>query len=145
MSLLILTIFFFSFNISSLDFIWHAFHVPNDLPYRYSFIYVFVLISLGYYSILRIKDVNIFVISISFAIIFVLVLLANKLDFENINDTKTIICLALLIIYYLIIVLYKMNEKRRLHMFYLAWLLCLKLYTEYVSIGILIMILKLYE
>lgn len=112
MSLLILTIFFFSFNISSLDFIWHAFHVPNDLPYRYSFIYVFVLISLGYYSILRIKDVNIFIISISFAIIFVLVLLANKLDFENINDTKTIICLALLIIYYLIIVLYKMNEKK---------------------------------
>ena len=58
MSLLIILFFFFSFNVTTLDFVWHAFHVPNDLPYRYSFIYVFVLVTLGYYSILRIKDIR---------------------------------------------------------------------------------------
>ena len=114
MSLLIILFFFFSFNVTTLDFVCHAFHVPNDLPYRYSFIYVFVLITLGYYSILRIKDVNIFMLSISFGIIFILVLVSNKLGFENINDAKTIICLILLVLYYLIIILFKIKGNKRL-------------------------------
>ena len=114
MSLTIILFFFFSFNVTTLDFVWHAFHVPNDLPYRYSFIYVFVLITLGYYSILRIKDVNIFMLSISFGIIFILVLVSNKLGFENIDDTKTIICLILLVLYYLIIILFKIKSNKKL-------------------------------
>ena len=42
----VLLFFFLSFNINVLDFVWHAFHFPNDLPYRYSFIYVFSLINI---------------------------------------------------------------------------------------------------
>ncbi len=114
LSILALLFFFFSFNINTIDFIWHAFHVPNDLPWRYSFIYVFVLISLGYYSILRIKDVSIIRISICFLVAILVTLLSNKLDFKNMTDKKAIICLGLLILYYAIIILYKnksVNKK----------------------------------
>lgn len=40
--------FFFSFNINVLNYIWHGFHFPNDLPYRFSFAYSFFLIFIAY-------------------------------------------------------------------------------------------------
>lgn len=106
--------FFFSFNITSIDFIWHALHVPNDLPWRYSFIYVFVLITIGYYSFLKIKDVGMFKLTFAFMTSFLLVLLSSKLSFENINDQKVIICLILLLLYYVISMLFKHNVNKRL-------------------------------
>lgn len=113
-SLTAILFFFFSFNITSLDFIWHAFHVPNDLPWRYSFIYVFILITIGYYSFLKIKEVGIFKLTISFAVLFIMVLLSSKLEFENINDQKVIICLVLLLLYYGISILFKYDVNKRL-------------------------------
>lgn len=114
-----LSFFFFTFNINTLDFVWHAFHVPNDLPWRYSFIYVFILITIGYYSILKIKKVNIFKLSISFASLILLVLLSFKLEFKNLNDEKTIICIVLLILYYVICIILKSKkiDKRILYSF----------------------------
>ncbi len=37
-----------SFLIRPLDFIWHAFHFPNCIPYRYSFLFSFVLLYMAY-------------------------------------------------------------------------------------------------
>ncbi len=39
--------------VPQLDFIIQAFHVPNDLPYRYSFIYTFIMIILSSYAVLN--------------------------------------------------------------------------------------------
>ncbi len=44
----VLGVFFFSFNINFLNFIWHGLHFPNDLPYRFSFAYSFFLLYLAY-------------------------------------------------------------------------------------------------
>ena len=43
-------LFFFgcSFIFRTLDFIWHGFHFPNQLPYRFSFLWSFVLIYMAY-------------------------------------------------------------------------------------------------
>ena len=104
-TLIAIIIFFFTFNISTLDYIMHAFHVPNDLPYRYSFLYVFTLVTLGYYSFSRIKELSIIEISIAFATIIILTLLASKLDFANIDDKRVIIALIFVLLYYIITVL----------------------------------------
>ncbi len=37
-----------SFVFRILDYIWHGFHFPNMLPYRFSFLFSFVLISMAY-------------------------------------------------------------------------------------------------
>ncbi len=100
-----LLFFFFSFNITTFDFIWHAFHIPNDLPWRYSFIYIFVMIVIGYYSIINIKGLNLIKLTLSFAIICILLLLSSKLGFENINDKTVIICFIILILYYVLCVI----------------------------------------
>ena len=39
---------FISLNINYLDFIWHGFHFPNMIPYRFSFLFSFVLIAIAY-------------------------------------------------------------------------------------------------
>ncbi len=103
---LVLLFFFFSFWIKPLDFIWHAFHVPNDLPWRYSFIYVFVLVSLGYYSFTKIKNLSVIVSSVLFGVVILFCLLATKLDFVNIKDKTAIVCMVLLLVYYVIYLLW---------------------------------------
>lgn len=37
-----------SFNINKLNFIWHGFHYPNQIPYRFSFVYIFLILSICY-------------------------------------------------------------------------------------------------
>ena len=43
----LLAVMFFSFCVNVFDFIWHGFHFPNDMPYRQSFMYSFILIILA--------------------------------------------------------------------------------------------------
>ncbi len=112
LSVIAILFFFFSFNITTFDFIWHAFHVPNDLPWRYSFIYTFVLIVIAYYSFIKLKEVSLFKICISFGIIALIILLASKLNFENLNDAKIITCIALLALYFIIFVLLKNRSNK---------------------------------
>lgn len=120
-----LLFFFLSFNINRIDFIWHAFHVPNDLPWRYSFIYVFVLITLGYYSMLRIKDVSIFRLSLSFGIIFIMVLLASKTGFENLDDSKVITSLIILLMYYVLMIIIKNNKSNKIIVYFIFTLIAM--------------------
>lgn len=37
-----------SFVLRQLDFIWHGFHFPNSIPYRFSFLYSFLLVVMAY-------------------------------------------------------------------------------------------------
>ena len=100
-----LLFFFLMFNITTFDFVWHAFHIPNDLPWRYSFIYTFVLATIGYYSMSKINEVSVVKLSVSFAIITILLLISSKLGFENITDKKVIICITILLLYYILCLL----------------------------------------
>ena len=47
-----------SFNINILDYIWHGFHFPNSLPCRQSFLYIFLILTMGYEAVLHIKDLK---------------------------------------------------------------------------------------
>ncbi len=47
-SVLMLMFLILSFLLRSLDYIWHGFHFPNQIPYRFSFLYSFVLLYMAY-------------------------------------------------------------------------------------------------
>lgn len=49
---------FFSLNWSPLDFMWHGFHEPNQIPSRFAFIFIFVLIILSFRAFTLIKYVK---------------------------------------------------------------------------------------
>ncbi len=47
-SVLLLIFFMFSFLIRQLDYIWHGFHFTNMIPYRFSFLFSFVMLYMAY-------------------------------------------------------------------------------------------------
>ena len=47
---------YISFNNNFLNFIWHGMHYPNQLPYRYSFIFSFVLLIIAFRTLTVIKE-----------------------------------------------------------------------------------------
>lgn len=47
-ALFLLLLFNVSFIIRQLDYIWHGFHFTNMIPYRFSFLYSFVMLYMGY-------------------------------------------------------------------------------------------------
>ena len=53
-----LVFMFLSLNINKLDFIWHGFHFPNQLPYRYTFVICFLLTAMAFKAFLRIDEVS---------------------------------------------------------------------------------------
>lgn len=53
-----LVVLFFSFDINKLNYIWHGFHFPNDLPYRQSFVYVFFLLLMAFKALSRIRELQ---------------------------------------------------------------------------------------
>ena len=44
----LLVFMFISLNINALDYIWHGFHYPNLIPYRFAFLFSFVLVVIAY-------------------------------------------------------------------------------------------------
>lgn len=54
----VLGVFFLSFNVNMLNFVWHGFHFPNDLPYRFSFAYSFFLLFIAYRVLTNIEQVS---------------------------------------------------------------------------------------
>ncbi len=63
-------LFFLSFTIKQLDFVWHGFHFPNMLPYRYSFLFSFVLIVMAYRVFMNIDCIKIQHVLLTAAIMF---------------------------------------------------------------------------
>ncbi|MGI6745299.1 MAG: Bacterial membrane protein YfhO [Firmicutes bacterium ADurb.Bin300] len=52
----LLGVFFASFYLNKLNFIWHGFHFPNDLPYRFSNMYSFLLLILAFKAYKSLKE-----------------------------------------------------------------------------------------
>lgn len=63
---------FVSFEFNLLDFIWHGLHFPNQLPGRQSFLFIFLILLMGYETVVSYKGLTVpraiasFVISFGF-------------------------------------------------------------------------------
>ena len=56
---LLLAIMYLSLTNRTLNFIWHGFHFPNQIPYRESFLMSFLLIFIGFLTIRRIRSLGV--------------------------------------------------------------------------------------
>lgn len=108
-----LILLFISFYFGQIDFIWHGFHVPNDLPFRYSFMYTFLLIVIAALSIEKIKSLKFRWISIAYGIMLLLILGLQfySKKYENISQDMIILNLIVITIYYLLMVLKRYFKK----------------------------------
>ena len=89
-SVLLLALLFLSFNTNFLNYIWHAMHFPNDLPYRFSFLYSFLLLYLAYRAFLHLKDIPLRVIIGCGAMAVLFAVIVEKIGSKNVDVIITL-------------------------------------------------------
>lgn len=110
MSIGLLGVMFASFYTNVLNYIWHGFHFPNDLPYRFSFMYSFILLVIAFKAITLIKEyTNRQIIGVGVATL-AFVILVQEIGSKNFTETGVWICLAFIFIYCLTLAILK-NDK----------------------------------
>ena len=123
----ILIFLLLSFYIAPIDYIWHAFHVPNDLPYRYSFLYSFILIIIGAYSLKNIKDTSFIKVLITYIISLIIISIVYLTKFDNISTDMIKVNYMLITTYFLIYTLYHFYPKfKKTSVFLFLGVICLE-------------------
>lgn len=111
-AVLLLALIAVSCNMNKLNFIWHGFHTTNQLPYRYAFIFSFILVVAAYraYDAMTEKGIRLYhlpMLLIGPAAVFYMYYLTNKpsdgdFDFKD----KIFISAALITGVYIIIFIF---------------------------------------
>ena len=110
----LLLLFFASFSINVLNFIWHGFHYPNSLPARQSFIYIFLLLSMCYRAYMYLEETPKKHIAIAFWGSVCYVLLAQKfVTDEDFHFTVFYVAILFLAVYAGLIYFYKNPRRSR--------------------------------
>lgn len=111
-STVLLIIMFFSFNINYLNFIWHGFHFPNDLPYRQSFMYSFMLVVLAFKAIKYIEFTDRKTIIMSGGGLALFVVFIQEITSKNANDTSIYLTLAFILLYTIVLGLLQSKKNQ---------------------------------
>ena len=129
-SVILLAIMYFSFNINFINFFWHGFHFPNDLPYRQSFAYSFILLIMAFkalknideYSKKQILGVGICVVGF--------VILTQKLGSKNVDDFTVLVTIAFTV---LLTIVLGLIVSKKAQMFALSVMLICSVAAETIS------------
>lgn len=112
--LLFIILFVFSFNNNYANFIWHALHFPNDLPYRFSFMYCFVILIIAYRSLQKIKAIR-YQDIVVVGMIWVLIALYFQANPTNkISEPSIYISLAFILIWTGVLLMIKKGYMNKL-------------------------------
>ena len=112
MHLLLVVFLLVSFDSNYLNFIWHAFHFPNDLPYRFSFMYSFVLIVIAFRVFQHFKAVKIRDIAAVGLALIVFITLVEKFPTNYSTSSTIFISLALVIVWCAALMLIKKQQLK---------------------------------
>ena len=100
---LLLAVLYFSFNINYANYVWHGFHFPNDLPYRFSFMYSFILLVMAFRAIERIREFSGREILLLGVGMMAFIVLVQKIGSKNVDDSTVLISLAFAFLYTLVL------------------------------------------
>lgn len=127
-TIILLTILFFSFLISGFDLFWHGLNVPNWYPYRYSFIFSFLLISTAskmlsnyFNDIQKMLNVKLIIISLVF---FLLSITISQSSYNYLNNSKIALSILLVIVYCVFLSRIKKNKYQIQFLFIFGMIFC---------------------
>jgi len=83
----LLGMLFFSLVYKPLNFIWHAMHVPNDLPFRFSLFYSFVLLYMAFQAFRHLREIPARSIVTAGGGAVLLLVIAERLGHGNLQPT----------------------------------------------------------
>ncbi len=113
-----LVFFLVSFAENQLDYIWHGMHFPQALPGRQSFLYSFVLLSMGFAAVRKRKGTRIWNIAVAAIVSMALLLVAGWYGDETVTEPVSLVITALFIcVYAVAFVLTKITGKKKRQVF----------------------------
>ncbi|MBQ6264386.1 MAG: YfhO family protein [Clostridia bacterium] len=121
-NIVLLAILLVSFDVNILSFIWHAFHYPSDLPYRFSFMYCFILLTIGFKTFIRIKEFTSNQILTTGIAFLAFIIIVQKIQSANVDDTSVIVSIIFIFVYTL--VFYASRNKKFAQSTVAVMLLC---------------------
>lgn len=108
--IILLAVFFLGFNLNYLNYIVHAFHFPNDLPFRFSFIYSFVLLSMAYKALINIKSFSTKALLGSGVATILFIVLVQEIGSKNVQEATVYLSIAFVAVYTVVLGLMKKKE-----------------------------------
>ena len=106
----LLGLLYFSFNINVLNYIWHGFHYPNDLPYRWSFMYSFILLIIAYKAFTRLNEFSGRAILGAGMSVVGAIILIQEIGSKNVEEVTVLISIIFVVTYCLVFAL--MRDKK---------------------------------
>lgn len=102
----------FSMSFNWLNFAWHGFHFPNDLPYRFSFLMSFAMLCVAMQMLDKISKLKPRAVCLSAVIIAALILIEQQFGSEA-DFVMIYVSLAGVLVYTLIIALHAAGKLRQ--------------------------------
>jgi len=118
----LLGVMYFSFNLNFLNYIWHGFHYPNDLPYRWSFMYSFILLILAYKAFTRLNEFSGRAILGAGLGVLGSVILIQEIGSKNVEEITVLISIIFIVTYCLVFAI--MKDKKHQQSAVAVLLLC---------------------
>lgn len=102
-----------SFNINVLNFLWHGMHFPNQLPYRNSFVYIFLILTMAYPALMSLKEFSGKQIGAISAAAVGVVILAQKLNDKTPELQTLYVTIVFIAIYAAVLTLDRIRRMSR--------------------------------
>ncbi len=126
----ILSFLFVCFNVSAIDIVWHGFQKPNWLNYRYSFMFIFLMLVMAYKAFSYIKFTSYKNIVFVAGAELILLMLIQKQDYEWIGDFECIWLSIVLLGIFAIALHLKYQKKHRANATsVIAMLVCVEMFV----------------
>lgn len=103
----LIAIFLLSFNNNYVNFFWHGLHFPNDLPYRFSYMYSFILLVIAFRGLMRIRSISVKEIAFVGILWIAVIAVADELPTQKMDSSTIYITLAFVLIYTAVLFLLK--------------------------------------
>ncbi len=111
--ILMLCFFLVSFANKQLDFIWHGMHFPQALPGRQSFLYIFMILVMGFATVRKFKGTKIWHIMLSTVVAMGLLLASGIYGDDDVTDPMSLLITALFIsVYGICLILMKLTRRQ---------------------------------
>ena len=110
-ALTLISVFLISFAFYPIDVIWHTFKHPYGFPFRYSFIFDFVMLIVAYQSIIKLENIDKEFIKKFILYSFLLTIVVDKVLYTKTMYYKVLGTFILLIIYLLYLAKNKKLKK----------------------------------
>lgn len=95
----LIALFLISFDNNYVNFFWHAFHFPNDLPYRFSFMYSFILLTIAFKGLMNLSGIRTKEIFITGIIWLAFIAFSSEMKTEKMSELSIYVTLAFMLLY----------------------------------------------